>query len=389
MGGQGRALPGDRLQAGARPDAGLHRRSRDRRPRRHARRHGGARRRRHQDQPARAGRARDRPLDPGRRVRGAARLPAQRGARVRAQPRALRLPALGPGGVRQLQGGAAQHRHLPPGEPRVPGPRRGVARRPGVPGHARRHRLAHHDDQRPRRARLGRGRDRGRGGDARPAGLDAGPAGRGLQAHRRAAGGIDGHRPRPDGHPDAARARRGRQVRGVLRAGAAEPAARRPRDDREHVARDGRDLRDLPGRRGDAPLPRVLRPAGGAGRAGGGLLPRAGPLPRRGLRGGDLLRHARARPRRRGAVARRAEAPAGPGGAVRTPPTTSASELDEYTNGEARTPATTRRSPSRSRRATRPPTTAAASRRRQVRTAIRSPAPPWPSARRASATAPW
>ena len=50
-----------------------------------------------QDQPAGAGRARDRPLDPGGRVRRAARLPAQRRARVRAQPRALRVPALGPG----------------------------------------------------------------------------------------------------------------------------------------------------------------------------------------------------------------------------------------------------------------------------------------------------
>ena len=39
---------------------------------------------------------------------------------------------------------------------------------------------------------------------------------------------------------------------------------------------------------------------------------RAGPVPRRGLGGGHLLRHARARPGRRGAVARRAEAPAGP-----------------------------------------------------------------------------
>ena len=40
------------------------------------------------------------------------------------------------------------------------------------------HRLAHHDDQRPRRARLGRRRHRGRGGDARPADVDADPAGR-------------------------------------------------------------------------------------------------------------------------------------------------------------------------------------------------------------------
>ena len=217
MVGEGRALAGDRLPAGARADAGLHRRAGDRRPRRDARCHGGARRRRRQDQPAGAGRARDRPLDPGGRVRGAARLPAQRRVRVRAQPRALRVPALGPGGLRQLQGGAAEHRHLPPGEPRVPGPRGRVARRPGVPRHARRDRLAHHDDQRARRARLGRRRHRGRGRDARPAGVDAGPAGRGLQAHRPAARGLHRHGSRPHRHADAPRARRGRQVRGVPR----------------------------------------------------------------------------------------------------------------------------------------------------------------------------
>ena len=45
----------------------------------------------------------------------------QRGARLRAKRRALRLPALGPGGLRQLPGGAAGDRHLPPGQPRVPG----------------------------------------------------------------------------------------------------------------------------------------------------------------------------------------------------------------------------------------------------------------------------
>ena len=42
-----------------------------------------------------------------------------------------------------------------------------------VSGHARRDRFPHHDDQRARRARLGRGRHRGRGGDARPAGVHA------------------------------------------------------------------------------------------------------------------------------------------------------------------------------------------------------------------------
>ena len=48
--------------------------------------------------------------------------------------------------------------------------------------------------------------------------------------------------------------RRG-QVRRVLRRGLAGAPARRSRDDREHVARVRRDLRFLPGRRGDARLP--------------------------------------------------------------------------------------------------------------------------------------
>ena len=52
-------------------------------------------------------------------------------------------------------------------------------------GHPRGHRLAHDDDQRPRRARLGRRRYRGRGGDARPADLDAAAPGARLPSHRR------------------------------------------------------------------------------------------------------------------------------------------------------------------------------------------------------------
>ena len=86
----------------------------------------------------------------------------------------------------------------------------------------------------------------------------------------------------------------------------------------------------------------------------------------------DLLRHARARPRRRRAVARRAEAPAGPRRALgrrdRLPGRSSRS-----THGDTTRPATTRRSTRASRRATRRPTTAAARSRRRVRTAIRTP----------------
>ena len=119
------------------------------------------------------------------------RVCAQRGARVLAQPRALRLPALGPARVQQLRGRAARHRHRPPGQPRVPRAGR-VLRDRGrqdrrLSRHARRHRLAHDDGQRPGRRRLGRRRHRGRGRDARSADLDAHPAGARLPADRRAA----------------------------------------------------------------------------------------------------------------------------------------------------------------------------------------------------------
>ena len=43
-------------------------------------------------------------------------------ARIRAQSRALRLPALGPERLRQFPRRAAGHRHLPSGQSRIPGP---------------------------------------------------------------------------------------------------------------------------------------------------------------------------------------------------------------------------------------------------------------------------
>ncbi len=73
----------------------------------------------------------------------------------------------------------------------------------GLPRHAGRDRLPHDDDQRPGRARLGRRRDRGRGGDARPAAVDADPARARREAARRAARGRDRDRPRADRHPAA------------------------------------------------------------------------------------------------------------------------------------------------------------------------------------------
>ncbi len=84
----------------------------------------GAGRRSDAHQPAAAGRAGHRSLGAGRRVRQARGAVAERADRVRAQQGALRVPALGAGGVPQLRGRAARHRHRPPGEPGVPGARR-------------------------------------------------------------------------------------------------------------------------------------------------------------------------------------------------------------------------------------------------------------------------
>ena len=129
-----------------------------------------------------------------------------------------------------------------------------------VPRHARRDGLAHDDGQRPRRARLGRRRDRGRGGDARRGDLDARPAGRRLPPARPAARGRDGDRPRAHRDADPPRDRGRREVRRVLRRGARRAPAGRPRDDREHVAGVRRDVRLLPRRRRDAALPPPDRP---------------------------------------------------------------------------------------------------------------------------------
>ena len=180
-----------------------------------------------------------------------------------------------------------------------------------LPRHLRRHRLPHHDGQRHRRGRLGRRGYRGRGRHARTAGQHADPARGRLQAVRRAARGLDGHRPRPHDHRDAAPARRGRQVRGVLRRRRRRAARRQPRHDRQHEPGVRLDHRGLPRRRPDHQLP----PADGSPRRPArprrGLCQGAGPLARPECRA-SLQRAARARPVDRRTVAGRAEAAAGP-----------------------------------------------------------------------------
>ena len=125
LGRQGRAQPRNRLHARPRPHAGLHRRPRRRRSRRHARRHEDPRRR------SRSESIRSRPpswssTTPSRSTNSAppAAYDANAAPRVPAQPRALRLPQVGPDRLPQLLRRAARHGHLPPGQSRIPRPRR-------------------------------------------------------------------------------------------------------------------------------------------------------------------------------------------------------------------------------------------------------------------------
>ena len=95
-------------------------------------------------------------------------------------------------------------------------------------------------------------------------------------------------------------------------AGVCAPAARRPRDDRQHVAGVRLDLRDLPDRRGDAALHGVHGARARADRACRGVRESAGPVARRAVRGCDLQRDVVAGPRRGRPLDRRAQAPPGP-----------------------------------------------------------------------------
>ena len=137
-------------------------------------------------------------------------------SRVPAQSRALRVPAVGTDGLPQLPRRAAGDRHRPSGQHRVPRARRLPRRRRAAgavayPGHGVRHRLAHDDGQRTRRGRMGRRRHRSRGGDARPAELDADSAGRRIPAVGPAARRRDRDRPRADDHRGAAQEGRRRR----------------------------------------------------------------------------------------------------------------------------------------------------------------------------------
>ena len=75
------------------------------------------------------------------------------------------------------------------------------------------------------------------------------PTRRGIQADRQAEGRNDGYRPRADGHRNAARQGRRREICRVLRRWPRAHAAGRPRDAWQHVTRVRLNLRHFPDRR--------------------------------------------------------------------------------------------------------------------------------------------
>ena len=122
---QGHGREGNRLPPGARADAGFHRRAgggrSGRDARRHARRSAAIRKRSIRWSPV------DLVIDHSVMVDNFGSKTALKKNvehRIRAQWRALRLPALGPGRLRQFPRRAARHRHLPPGQSRISGPDR-------------------------------------------------------------------------------------------------------------------------------------------------------------------------------------------------------------------------------------------------------------------------
>ena len=160
-------------------------------------------------------------------------------------------------------------------------------------------------------ARLGRRRHRGGSRDARPALFDADPGSDRHEAHRQAQGRRHRDRPRAHRHADAAQARRGRQVRRVLRPRPRQHVDRGSRDARQHVAGIRRHLRLQPDRRRDHRLSARHRPLGRAHRAGRRLCQGAGHVPHQVDAGSDLHRRAQARAVAGRAVAGGTEAPAG------------------------------------------------------------------------------
>ena len=286
MGREGRAEQGDRLHARARRDAGLHRRARRRRPRRDARRDGAT---------WAATPRKINPLVPAElvidhsvQVDVVRHAPTRSASTPSASSSATRSATRSCAGARtrsttsrssRPDTGIVHQVNLEYLARVVFVERRGRA---GLPRHARRHRLAHDDGQRPRRARLGRRRHRGRGGDARPADVDADPAGHRLPARTAS---CPRARPRPTSCSPSPSCCASKGVVGKFVEFYGAGVSRLPLADRATIGNmspefgstcaifpiDAETLRYL----------RVHRPPAGADRAGRGLRQGAGPLARR------------------------------------------------------------------------------------------------------------
>ena len=332
---------------------------RRRRPRRDARRDARAGRRPGEDQPAHPGRARHRPLGAGRRVRVAARDRAQRRARVRAEPRALRLPALGPERVRQLQRRAAEHGHLSTRSTSSTS-RASSRSRDGV---AFPDTLVGTDSHTTMVNGLGV-LGWGVGGiEAEAAMLGEAlsmlvPQVVGFRLTGALPRGRDRDRPRAHRDARSCARRRRREVRRVLRARRRLARARRPRDAREHEPRVRRDVRLLPRRRRDARRT-CASPA---------ATPSASRSSRRTARRtcSGTSRTSIRSTRRSSSSTSATSSRRSPGRAARRTACRSRARRRRSSSRSAasasttRTGRTTRRSPTRSRRATRRPATAAA-----------------------------
>ena len=234
--------------------------------------------------PLHPGRPGHRPLGAGRRLRRARRARREHAAGVRAQPRALRAPQVGPAGVRDLP-------VVPPGtgivhQVNLEYLARGVFSAPDGDGSvAFPDTLVGTDSHTTMINGLGVV-GWGVGGIEAEAVMLGQPLSMllpevvGFRLTGRLPRGRHRHRPRPHGHPDPAQAGRGRQVRRVLRPRPVGDLAARPGHHRQHGPRVRRHHGLLPGRRGDAALParapaapRDARRPGRALRQGAGALP--------------------------------------------------------------------------------------------------------------------
>ncbi len=309
--------PRDRVHARARDHAGLHRRAGDRRPRRDARGDDPPRRQPAGDQPARPGRTRHRPLGAG----GRATAPPIRCGKNNAIE-------FGRNGERYsfLRWGQTAFSNF-----KVVPPNTGIVHQVNVEHLAR---VVFAEDRNGVKRAFPDtlvGTDShttmvnglgvlgwGVGGIEAEAAMLGQPVTMlipqviGFRLKGALPAGRHGHRPRADRHRDAAQEGRRRQVRRVLRRRPRRPAARRPRDDRQHGAGVRQHLRHLPDRRGDDPLPRTHRPPGGADRARRGVRQGAGHVAHQRHARSGLHRRARTRSRHGRTEPRRPEAPAGP-----------------------------------------------------------------------------